>query len=443
MKPKPFVLFFLFCLALGSMAVLPACAPSDKTAGQAADDVDYYTCAMHPSVRSHNPHDKCPICGMDLIPVLKKGHEAMPSNPAAASSDQPTVFTIPLDRQQLIGVTYTTVTSQSLETSLHVVGIVEAQKQLHWDVVTHIEGYVHTLKTFTPGDVVEKNQPLMDLYCPDFVAAQNELIDLLKMRDDAARAGTAATREKAEQLIASVRERLRRWEIPDDQIEAVEASREVQKYLTINSPAEGFLEALPVNQGQRVKVGDHLADVIDLSEVWVWAELYQDDLPLIGHEVVATVTVPSLPGVKYSGKVAIFDHHIDEMKRTARLGIDLDNRDLQLHPNMYVDVELPIEPRVVSAEAANAGLSSVPSTARMTHSGLIVPASAVLPTGRHNIVFVDKGGGKLEPRFVELGGQFGDVCLVINGLTEGERVVNSANFLVDSESKIQGALKSW
>ncbi len=461
MSPKLPTSIVLSCLAFGLAAFLPACAPANQAGDPAAGaDVDYYTCTMHPSVRSHDPNGKCPICGMDLVPVYKK--KAASADPAGASpgqrkikyykstmmagetsaapakdsmgmemvpvyedqpagGNQPVEFTVPLDRQQLIGVTYATVTRQSLEPSVRVTGTVEPEKQLQWNRVAHTEGYVHDLKVFAAGDTVEKGQPIMDLYSPDFVATQKEFIDLLITHDKAVKNGAMATMDRTEELIASVRDRLRQWEVSDRQIADIESSRQAQEYLTVVAPAAAIVEMLPVSQGQRVAVGDTLATFVDLSSVWVWAELYQDDLSRMDHEPFVKITSASLPGVEFTGKVAIFDHHIDPQTHTARMGIDLDNSDLELHPGMYVDVDFPLRPQV----------------------GLTVPASAVLPTGERNVVFVDKGGGQLEPRFVEISGQFGDVDVVASGLKEGERVVNSANFLIDAEAKVQGALQSW
>ncbi|HZP61428.1 MAG TPA: efflux RND transporter periplasmic adaptor subunit [Opitutaceae bacterium] len=459
MKILPLLSLRFLWAGLFGLALMAGCSPASSS-GPDGDDVDHYTCTMHPSVRSHDPHGKCPICGMDLVPVYKKNAAASPTPSAAgpkkiklykstmmpgetsptpakdsmgmdmvpvyadqpaAGENQPTEFTVPLDRQQLIGVTYATVVRQTLEPSIRVAGLVEAQKQLQWTRVAHTDGYVHALKVFAAGDTVEKGQPIMDIYSPDFVATEKEFIDLLNTQDKAVKNGGGSTPDRTGQLIASIKDRLRQWEISDAQITEIEDSRQPQEYFTVVAPAASIVETLPVTQGQRVAAGDSLATFLDLSSVWVWAQLYQDDLARMDHEPMVKITSDSLPGAELTGKVAIFDHHLDPMTRTARLGIELDNPNLELHPGMYVDVDFPLRPQ----------------------TGLTVPATAVLPTGKHNVVFVDKGGGKLEPRFVELAGQFGDVDVVTRGLTEGERVVNSANFLIDAESKVQGALQSW
>jgi Cu(I)/Ag(I) efflux system membrane fusion protein len=176
-----------------------------------------------------------------------------------------------------------------------------------------------------------------------------------------------------------------------------------------------------VDQGRHVSVGDHLVDVADLSSVWVWVQFYQDDLSLLKTGLPVTITTSSYPGEKFNGKISVVDPFINNEMRTSRVRIDVENTDFKLRPDMYMDVELEVD----------------------MGEGVAVPAGAVLPTGTHNIVFVDKGGGRLQPRFVELGRKYGDFFEVKSGLKEDERVVNSANFLIDAEAQVQGALKSW
>ncbi len=429
-------LFRLLAVAFGAVALglLTACSKSDTMAAH-DDGVDYYTCSMHPSVKSHDPKAKCPICSMDLTAVMKKGHdhagEGTPAGMASMSSettttpimssDQPSEFTIPLDRQQLIGVTYANVSRGPLQSVIRAVGTVTVDKQRHWDYVARVDGYVQSLKVFAPGEAVEKGQVLMDIYSPDLVATQNEFIDLLRMRDQADKNGSTATKENAERLLASARQRLSRWNLTEAQIDAIAESRASTDVFQLTSPFRGVVEAVGVDQGRRVMTGDHLVDVADLTGVWVWVDFYQEELPQVKSGMVVSITSSALPGEKLAGKIALVDPFLNEMKRTGRVRIDVENPDLKLRPDMYVDVELTVD----HGEA------------------LTVPVNAVLPTGKHNIVFVDKGGGKLEPRFIELGGKFGDVYSVTSGLKEDERIVSSANFLIDAESKVQGALKSW
>ena len=168
-------------------------------------------------------------------------------------------------------------------------------------------------------------------------------------------------------------------------------------------------------------IGDHLVDIADLSVVWVWAQFYQDELPMLKKDLPIAISSSSYPGEKFPGKISVVDPFINDATRTGRVRIDVENPDFKLRPDMYVDVDLTMD----------------------MGEGIAVPFSAVLPTGKHNIVFVDKGEGKLEPRFIELGRKYSDLYEVKSGLNETERVVTSANFLIDAEAKVQGALKSW
>ena len=167
--------------------------------------------------------------------------------------------------------------------------------------------------------------------------------------------------------------------------------------------------------------GDRLVDIADLSVVWVWAQFYENEIGLLKKGLPVAITTAAYPGESFNGKISLIDPFLNDASRTARARIDVENADFRLRPDMYVNVELKLD----------------------LGEGLAIPVSAVLPTGQRNIAFVDKGEGKLEPRFVELGRKYSDIYDLKSGLTNGERVVNSANFLIDAEAKVQGALRSW
>ncbi|MDB6122458.1 MAG: Efflux transporter, family, subunit [Pedosphaera sp.] len=429
----------LWLFAFIGIAALSLTSCSKQSGATKPPDVDYYTCTMHPSVRLQDPNAKCPLCGMSLVPVKKKSqtnqpamghtghdHSKMLAEQSAGQTQEsientPSDFVVPMERQQQIGVTYATVTKKPLHRSIRTVGTVTYDKQRHWDFVARVEGYVQKLQVSSRGELVEKGQPLMSIYSPDLLTTQQEFLDLLRMRDQAQKSGSQAALESAERLIESAKRRFQLWNITTNQIAELERSRKPTEALTLFSPFKGIVQDLAVDQGRRVSMGDHLVDIADLSTVWVWAEFYQDEIPLLKKDSPVTITSASLPNEKFTGKIAVVDPFVNEATRTARVRLEISNPDLKLQPDMYVDVELDL----------NFG------------EGLTVPVNAVMPTGQHNIVFVDRGEGKLEPRFVELGKKFGGDYVINKGLQAGERVVNSANFLVDAEAKIQGALKSW
>jgi Cu(I)/Ag(I) efflux system membrane fusion protein len=305
--------------------------------------------------------------------------------------------------------------------SIRAVGVVAYDKQRHWDYVARVEGYVKKLFVFSRGELVEKDAPLLTLYSPDLLTTQNEFMDVLKMRDEARAKGQQTVLESTERLVTSAKQRMRLWNISDDQIAEMEKTRKAEEHLTLYSPFKGVVQDLGVDQGRRVMTGDHLVDIADLSVVWVWAQFYQDELPMLKRDLPVSITTSSYPGERLTGKISIIDPFISDALRTGRVRIDVENAELKLRPDMYVDVELTMD----------------------MGEGVAVPVPAVLPTGKRNIVFVDKGEGKLEPRFIELGRKYGDFYEVKCGLKEAERVVTSANFLIDAEAKVQGALRSW
>jgi Cu(I)/Ag(I) efflux system membrane fusion protein len=415
-------------------------------AGAKPADVDYYTCTMHPSVKKQNPTDKCPICSMDLVPVKKRdvaasehpnletshvhhtagaprstlhAHDEVGSVPENVV--QPGEFMVPVERQQQIGVTYATIQKRPFTHTVRTVGMAAYDKRRHWDYVTRVEGYVKELFVFSRGEPVEKGAPILTIYSPELLITQSEFVDVLKMRDQARAKGNQAVLQSAEKLLESAKQRLNLWNISDKEIAELEATRKPHEHVTLYSPFKGVVQDIGVDQGRKVMNGDHLVDIADLTVAWVWAQFYQDELPLLKQGLPVTITTSSYPGERLNGKISILDPFINDALRTGRVRIDVENPDLKLRPDMYVDVELTMD----------------------MGEGVAVPVPAVLPTGQHNIVFVDRGEGRLEPRFIELGRKFGDFYEVKSGLKETERVVTSANFLIDAEAKVQGALKSW
>src|SRR6266513_5007336 len=278
---KLFVLTVLF--------ISPACSKPNQSTKPS--DVDYYTCTMHPSVHAEAP-GKCPICGMDLVPVMKKGASPSASEPSGGGGMQgmtgmPGIqsskqtsggssheFVVPVERQQQIGVSYATVTRAPLHHTIRAVGTVEPDLQKHWAFVARVDGYVKELFVPSAGQVVEKDGPLMSIYSPDMFTTERELVMLLRMRDEAKSKDGRATPER---LIAAAESRLRQWNITDEQIAEIEQKRQPSEALTLRSPFRGVVQEVPAHQGVNVKVGDHLIDIADLSVIWVWAEFYESE----------------------------------------------------------------------------------------------------------------------------------------------------------------------
>jgi RND family efflux transporter MFP subunit len=439
-------------MVLALLAFLVAASCSKHEAGAGKDSkIDHWTCTMHPSVHSKDPGN-CPICSMDLVPVMKgsanpatssknapkhdhaamlagkptggsgemQGMPGMPGMKAGAESkaSQTNEFIVPVERQQQIGVTYAKVERKPLAHTIRSVGLIVPDKSRNWQFVSRVDGYVQKLNVTSPGQVVEKDAPLLSIYSPDLLTSEREFVELLRMRDQAK---SKDARETPQRLIESAKRRLQLWNVTPEQVAELERTRKATDTLTLLSPFRGVVQSVPVEQGKNVKVGEMLVEVADLSLVWMWAEFYENELSMLQVGQKLAITAKSYPGQNFDGTIALIDPFINETKRTAKVRIDIPNADFKLRPGMYVNAELAMD----MGEA------------------LTVPLSAVMPTGSRNVVFVDKGEGKLEPRIVQLGSKYGDIYEVQSGLQGGERVVSSANFLIDAESKVQGALKDF
>ncbi|MDR3406485.1 MAG: efflux RND transporter periplasmic adaptor subunit [Chthoniobacter sp.] len=406
---------FILLSSIAGLAGVAGC--QRKGVGNVDPNVDYYTCTMHPSVRSQDPHGKCPICSMDLVPVLKKGVVAA-ATPKAGSEPVLNEFNVPAERQQQIGVTYATAERKPLRHVIRSVGLVVPDRTRRQEFVARVEGYVQKLYVTSPGEPVGEDQPLLTIYSPELSTAERELVNLLDTRDHLS---SGEGKAGAERSIDAARRRLEQWNITPKQIVELEKTRKPSEFLTLNSPFKGVVEDVPVEQGRKVMIGDHLVNVADLSVVWVWAEFYEDELSMLAKRQKVTVTAKAYPGQTFEGVVALIDPFLAEMKRTMKVRVDIPNADGKLRPGMYVNIELAMD----------------------MGEGLTIPVSAAMPTGSQTLVFVDKGEGKLEPRFIQLGRKYGEIYEVLKGVKEGERVVASANFLIDAESKVQGAVKSF
>ena len=438
MKTRFYYIWMILGIALVPLVLSSCSKPVGKTAVHA--DVDYWTCTMHPSVHSKDP-GKCPICSMDLVPVKKNTApknetKTVATNPGTGSmgdmnmgssgkaQGESTEFTVPVERQQQLGVTYATVTKRPIQLSIRSVGILEADTSKMFDYVARVGGYVQELKVSSPGQDVLQGQPLLTIYSPDLRSTEQELVNILNDRDRG-----SSTRASNDQLIEASKRRLKLWNVSDQEIAELEKTRKPSDQLMLRSPFDGVVNEVMSRPGMNVKMGDKLVSVLDLSNLWVWAEFYENEIGLLKKGQSIDVSLPAFPNQTFQGQIAVINPSIDAAKRTVRVRIDIPNTKGQLRPGMYANVEVKI----------NGG------------EGLTIPVQAALPTGERVLVFLDRGEGKLLPRYVQVGRSFttfdgqqqDSYYQVVNGLQEGDRIVASANFLIDAESQVQGALKDW
>jgi len=420
--------------------VISACSKPESSKQAVKDNVDYWTCTMHPSVHAKTP-GKCPICSMDLVPVMKKVSNdnaggmtknasasmggmpmSSPIQKAESQKAQSTEFMVPVERQQQIGVTYATVAKRPIELSIRSVGILESDSSKMFDYVARVDGYVQELKVNSPGQQVSQCEPLLTIYSPDLRSTEQELVNLLNDRDRNGRGSN-------DQLIEASKRRLKLWNVSDQEIAELEKSRKPSDQLMLRSPFDGVVGEVMARPGMSVKMGDKLATVLDLSTLWIWAEFYENEVSLLKPGQTTDVNLPAFPNQIFKGQIAVINPVIDPAKRTARVRIDIPNAKAQLRPGMYANVEVKID----------------------DCEGLTIPVQAALPTGERMLVFLDRGQGKLLPRYVQVGRSFTtfdgqqeeSYYQVVKGLKEGDRIVDSANFLIDAESQVQGALKDW
>ena len=376
----------------------------DSTSQGQVGEIEYYTCTMHPSVREAQP-GRCPICGMDLVPVAR-----------VARSDTAGVdltFSVSPAKQQLIGVTFAAVERRDIEKSVRAYGRVDYDETKLAVVNLRVSGWIEKLFADFTGQHVRKGDPLFALYSPDLISAQSEY---LLARKSALRYPGQLTDPE---LVRTARERLRLWQFTDEQVTDLEARGEPQTSVTVFSPASGYVVEKTAVEGMRVEPGMTLYRIADLSTVWVQAEVYEFELPLVHVGQDALVSLSTLDGGPFRGTIAYVDPVLNPQTRTARVRVELPNREGVFKPDMYTVVTVRVE----------------------LGERLVVPKSAVLQTGERDIVFVDRGGGVFEVRFVHAGVRTDDFYEIAHGLEEGERVVTSANFLIDAESNVQGVLR--
>src|SRR5438105_8231034 len=352
---KVFMRKIALLLTLVALLFGPTSCSKEGATGK-PNNIDYHTCTMHPSVHSKDP-GKCPICSMDLVPVMmkKKGGEATPQpqgeeikggEKKAASGEmqgmpgmagmkegemkggeKPSEFTVPVERQQQIGVRYAKVERKPLRHTIRAVGLIVPDKTRNWQFVSRVDGYVQKLDVTGPGELVDKNAPLLSIYSPDLLTSEREFVELLRMRDQAK---SKDARETPQRLIETAKRRLQLWNVTEQQIADLEKTRKASDTLTLLSPFRGVVQSVPLEQGKNVKVGDMLVEVADLSVVWVWAEFYENELPMLQVGQNIDVSTKSYPGEKFEGTISVINPFLDEAKRTAKVRIDIPNPDFKL-----------------------------------------------------------------------------------------------------------------
>ncbi|MFA9408389.1 MAG: efflux RND transporter periplasmic adaptor subunit [Candidatus Dadabacteria bacterium] len=415
-------------------------------------EIDYWTCAMHPSVRLKEP-GQCPICGMDTVEVWKKDNSQTEPVTQAKVEDQdraedgedmtgmqghdhnrmgvPTkkdngeevksTFTVTPQRQQLIGVKTEPVMVRTLDKEIRTVGMVTLDESKIYNVQTKFSGWIDRVYVDYKWQHVNIGQPLFSIYSPELVTAQEEYLLAIKSKNILSDSQFADISSSASSLLESSRRRLELLDVSASQIKELERTGKVKTNLTVYSPVKGHVAQKNAFENMHVEPNTLLYKIADHTTAWVQVDIYENEISLIKLGEKATMTLASFPGEVFEGEVKFMNPHLNSETRTVKVRLEFPNPDLRLLPEMYADVTFYI-----------------PLGEKLT-----IPTSAVLRTGRQDIVFVDKGEGNIEIRKVELGQKAGGYYEVLRGLKKGEQVVSRANFLIDSESKIQAAVATW
>jgi len=394
--------------------IVTGCNPGDQ-----ANQEQLYTCGMHPQVIQNKPGN-CPICGMKLTPIRKQPGVANTgttnrADVAMVSSDKDSsVITVDPETIQKMDFRTDIVKRGPVRRIVRTVGAIDFDETALAEVSTKFRGWVEKLYVDSTGKQMHRGDPLFEIYSPELFLAQTEY--LLTLGSPTNQDSVASQLRKTAAMT-----KLRYWDISEDQIAELERTREPRKTLRMNAPRDGIVVEKMVVEGQMVEPGMKLYRLADLASVWIQAQIYEQDLPIIRLGQEAVVTLASLPDPKFRGRVTYIYPIVDEKTRTAKVRMEFHNPGYFLKPGMYATVEI---------------------AADLSASALLVPDMAVLRSGEKNTVFVALDDGHFEPRSVTIGARTDENYYEVeSGLKEGEKVVTSGQFMLDSESQLREAIQ--
>jgi Cu(I)/Ag(I) efflux system membrane fusion protein len=386
-----------------------------------------YRCPMHPAITSDHP-GVCPICGMTLVRDAEPTPGAADRDAADQTGARPAprpgpvegLATVAIDagRQQMIGLRTTRATRTTMNSTWRTVGRVEVDPTRVRRVNVKVESYVERVFADFVGKPVRRGQPLISVYSPSLLGAEEEYLLAVKTRRQLDAAGMPGT--SGQELVAASRRKLELWDVPPAAIAHLEATGVADKSLTLVSPISGVITAKNVVEGATLRPGDTPYEITDLRMVWVMADAYESDITRVRVGMGATLTLSAYPGRVFDGRVEFVDPLVDPNTRTAKVHLHFANPAGALKPEMFGEVVFRGVPRLA----------------------VRIPSDAIIRTGERDVVFVALGAGKFAPREVHLGASDGDFVEVAGGLGEGQEVVTRANFLVDSESRLRASLAS-
>jgi Cu(I)/Ag(I) efflux system membrane fusion protein len=383
----------------------PSAAPATAAKGR----ILYYRNPM--GLPDTSPVPKKDSMGMDYIPVYE-----------GEATDETGTVKIGLAKVQKLGVQSAPVERRTLGRTIRAVGTVQADERRLYIVNTKFEGWIDKLYVNATGEMVRRGQPLMEIYAPELVVAEREYLLAWRALQDMAGAGPDI-RKSASQLAEAALQRLSNWDISADQVKRLQRAGTVTRTLTLRAPADGTVMEKMAVEGMHFTAGDPLYRIADLSSVWLTADVFEQDIGTLRRGQDATIAINAYPGTEFAGKVDFIYPTLSQETRTGKVRIVVPNADGRLKTGMYANV------------AVNTAIGDGPV--------LAVPDSAVIDSGTRQAVLIERGEGTFEPREVKLGAHADGFYEVRQGLAGGERVVVSANFLIDAESNLRAALKAF
>ena len=354
----------------------------------------------------------CPICGMELIKKIESAASGVAQRPADMAAH------VSLSPAQRVMANVATVEAKNeiLNREVNAVGIVQYDQSRQARVTAWAAGRIEKLHVNSVGAMVSKEKPVAELYSPDLVAAQQEYILAIRSREQLKNSPFPSISQNGEGLVSSARERLKLLGVRESQIAAVQKSGRPSVRLAIYSPFSGIVIEKMVQQGQYVSTGEVLFNIADLSTVWVELELYENEFPDIHIGQQVEVRSQSFPEHVFTGRIAFIYPFLDPKTRTLKARVQMPNPGLKLKPEMFVSatIRIPLE------------------------SSIVVPLSAVIDTGKRQVVWVESSPGMFEPRDVQVGQKSTDSIQILSGINPGDKVAVSGAYLIDSESQLKG-----
>jgi Cu(I)/Ag(I) efflux system membrane fusion protein len=371
---------------------------------------------MHPEIIREQP-GSCPICGMELIKKLdvNKGGGgqgvAQPQPP-----EQSGKVSLTSTQRVMADVATMEARPEILSKEINAAGIVQYDQSRQAKVTTWIAGRIDRLNINTVGAFVGKDRAVAEIYSPDIVATQQEYLLALRSRNQMKSQSNSTLFDNGEGMVASARQRLKLFGVRESQIAALERSGQPQMKLTIYTPLSGIVIEKMVQVGQYVNAGEVLFSIADLSKVWVELEVYESEFPNIHPGQQVEIRSQSYPGQPFNGKITFIYPFLDPKTRTLRARVEMANPDLKLKPDMFVNavIKVPLNPAIV------------------------LPLTAVIDTGKRQVVWVESSPGTFEPHDVVLGQKSGDKVQILSGISSGDKVAVSGGYLIDSESQLKG-----